>query len=431
MWVLDAAEGGAKGGTQSFHLVAGDWTVGRKKCHFSFSGDASVSRCHAVIRVAPLSPAQLADVHSRPALVLEDLRSRFGTYLNGQAITAPSALRHGDEVSFGAKRAVLRVRYQPFVLVASRVARAHRARVSDACQRAGMHLLGREHRDATHCVVDQGRVIATAKVLWALVRNQPVVRTSWLLRVLERRSMSEPMPRCEDHLPVDEDNPSWAANYLPSPKRTTLYHRHVVVFLAPQPMAALVAAMGGVVVPAYAALEDDEALLRDIEQKASGRTVLVVEGHGSSGMSTTTESKEQEYSQAIVLERRTSLFQSLGTPFVTVQELAASVLFSKTPAISSDIPFSSSLASHMGSSVQIMSFPDHLSLQQPASTENGNESGTHPMDSALKGEAQAVEEGASHDNNILDLRKPVPRPTDSAKVRTIQACMKFSLPSPF
>jgi hypothetical protein len=38
MWVLDVAagEGGAAGADTTFYLVAGEWSVGRKRCHFNF-----------------------------------------------------------------------------------------------------------------------------------------------------------------------------------------------------------------------------------------------------------------------------------------------------------------------------------------------------------------------------------------------------------
>jgi hypothetical protein len=388
MWVLDVVD--ARGVARSFHLVAGEWSVGRSKCHFSFHEDTSISREHALLRVGALSSAQLGDPSARPSLELVDRKSRFGSYVNAQPVLPSRELRHGDEVSFGAKRTVLRVRFQPFVLVASRLPRATRTRVRETCQQIGMHLVADSSRDATHCIVDQGRVVATAKVLWALVNNQPVVCAPWLFAVLARKSMSEPLPRCEDYLPLDDHNPELALNYLPNPKRSTLYQRHVVVFLGPQPMEALIAAMGGIVVPAYANADDDDSLLKQIESKAVGRVVLVVDASHSSGMSTTTagqtDSRDQEFSQAVVIERRVSLFQALGTAFTSVQELAASVIFAKTPAVTSDISFSNSLASHMGSSVQMMSFPEHLSLQQSSTTADPDEDDMQAAVSVVKEE---------------------------------------------
>lgn len=411
MWVLDVVD--ARGVARSFHLVAGEWTVGRSKSHFSFHEDTSISREHALLRVGALSSAQLGDPSARPSLELVDRQSRFGSYVNAQPVLPSRELRHGDEVSFGAKRTVLRVRFQPFVLVASRLPRATRTRVRETCQQIGMHLVADSSRGATHCIVDQGRVVATAKVLWALVYNQPVVCAPWLFAVLSRKSLSEPLPRCEDYLPLDDHNPELAPNYLPNPKRSTLYQRHVVVFLAPQPMEALIATMGGLVVPAYAnADDDDDVLLKRIESKATGRVVLVVDASHSSGMSTTTagqtDSKDQEFSQAVTIERRVSLFQALGTAFTSVQELAASVIFAKTPAVTSDVSFSNSLASHMGSSVQMMSFPEHLSLQQSSTAAEPDEDDIQTAVSVVKEERPHVTRESRDRNPVEDsLRQEV------------------------
>ncbi|TYZ68906.1 hypothetical protein PybrP1_006555 [[Pythium] brassicae (nom. inval.)] len=381
MWVLDVVNAGSGAVETTFYLVAGAWSLGRKKCHFNFHADASISRSHALLRVGTLSPAQLRDPSTRPSLVLEDLASRFGSFVNQEQCFGARELKHGDQLSFGARRTILRVRYQVFILVASRIQRVNRARVNETCQQIGMHLVPTERKDATHCVMDPGRIVATVKVLWALVYNQPVVCTPWLYAILARKSMSEPLPRCEEFLPSDDHVPSVSSSYLPNPLRKTLYHRHAVVFLAPQSMEDIVAEMAGVVVAAYKDSERDELLLRDIEHHAAARHVLIVEpvqGSGFSSVGASSDGRELQSTaggggggagQAAV-ERRVSLFRSMGASFVSVQELAASVIFAKAPSPSSDYSsFSSSLAGHHSSSVQLMSFPEHLSLPVPPSAE--------------------------------------------------------------
>ncbi|KAJ0396288.1 hypothetical protein P43SY_005400 [Pythium insidiosum] len=195
MWVLDVVNATTNSVDTSFYLVAGEWSIGRKKCHFNFHSDSSISRTHALLRVGALSAEQLQDPTTRPALVLADQQSRFGSFVNQEQCFAERELKSGDLITFGAKRTVLRVRYQVFVLVASRILRANRARVNDTCRRIGMHLISTVSMDATHCIMDPGRIVATVKVLWALVYNQPVVTTPWIYAVLERKSMAEPLPR--------------------------------------------------------------------------------------------------------------------------------------------------------------------------------------------------------------------------------------------
>ncbi|KAG2772708.1 hypothetical protein PC129_g3391 [Phytophthora cactorum] len=375
MWVLDVVAGEGGGADTTFYLVAGEWSVGRKRCHFNFHADSSISRTHALIRVGALTPEQLGDPSTRPTLELVDKNSRFGSFVNQEQSFGTRSLRHGDQISFGAKKTVLRVRYQVFVLVASRIQRASRAQVNDTCQRLGMHLIAAESKDATHCIMDPGRIVATVKVLWALVYNQPVVCTPWIYAILNRSSLSEPLPRCEEFLPSDPLVPSVESNYLPNSLRKTLFQGYAVVFLTPQSMQELIAAMGGVVIAAYKGFEEDDNLLRELDSLASSKRLLLVEPSHASGFSSTAGQSEQRASAALdppcpveIVERRVELFKSMGAVFTSVQELAASVIFVKPPSASNDSAFSSSLASYAGSSVQVMSFPEHLSLRSATST---------------------------------------------------------------
>eukprot|EP00644_Phytophthora_capsici_P000235 jgi/Phyca11/13624/fgenesh1_pg.PHYCAscaffold_4_\ len=150
MWVLDVVAGDGGGGDTTFYLVAGEWSVGRKRCHFNFQADSSISRTHALIRVGALTPEQLADPSTRPTLELVDQNSRFGSFVNEEQCFKSRSLRHGDQISFGAKKTVLRVRYQVFVLVASRIQRANRAQVNDTCQRlaSGVYAVDLRHYES-------------------------------------------------------------------------------------------------------------------------------------------------------------------------------------------------------------------------------------------------------------------------------------------
>ncbi|CAH0477222.1 unnamed protein product [Peronospora belbahrii] len=373
MWVLDVVAGGSD---TTFYLMAGEWTIGRKNCHLNFYADSSISRTHAFIRVEALAPKQLADPSTRPVLELSDQNSRFGSFVNQDQCFETRRLCHGDQISFGAKKTVLRVRYQTFVLVASRIQRVNRAQVNDTCQRLGMHLIEAESKDATHCIMDPGRVVATVKVLWALVFNQPVVCTPWIYAILNRSSVSEPLPRCEEFLPSDPSIPSVESNYLPNPLRKTLFLGYAVVFLMPQAMQELVSAMGGVVVAAYKDFEEDDHLLRELYSLALSKRLLLVEPPKVTGFSSVAVENEQRTfaandasSSVDIVERRVKLLKSLGAVFTSVQELAASVVFVKAHTAFNDSAFSSSLENH-AKTVQAISCPDQLSLRSASAEEH-------------------------------------------------------------
>ncbi|CAI5712843.1 unnamed protein product [Hyaloperonospora brassicae] len=377
MWVVDVVADSSSAGSTTFSLVAGEWTVGRTHCDLTFATDASVSRTHALLRVGALTAEQLDDPATRPPLELVDTNSRFGSFVNHEQCFGTRQLQAGDEVSFGAKKIVLRVRYHVFVLVASRLQRSKRAQVHDACQCLGMHLIAGASKDATHCIMDQGRIVATVKVLWALVYNQPVVCTQWLDAILNRSSLSDPLPRCEEFLPADPSMPSVERNYLPNALRKTLYRGLAVVFLTPQSMQELIPAMDGVVVTAYKHVDSDEHLLRELYSLTSSKRLLLVEPLQGAGSSCTAGQSDQQASASStwpchidIVERRVRLFEAMGAVFTSVQELAASVIFVQPPASSNGTTFNHNLASYAGSSIQSMSSPEHMSVRSLSTVEH-------------------------------------------------------------
>ncbi|KAL3673344.1 hypothetical protein V7S43_001060 [Phytophthora oleae] len=417
MWVLDVVGGDGGSGDTTFYLIAGEWSVGRKRCHFNFQADPSISRTHALIRVGALTPEQLGDPSTRPTLKLVDQNSRFGSFVNEEQCFKTRSLRHGDQISFGAKKTVLRVRYQVFVLVASRIQRASRTQVNDTCQRLGMHLIAAESKDATHCIMEPGRIVATVKVLWALVYNQPVVCTPWIYAIMNRSSLAEPLPRCEEFLPSDPSIPSVESNYLPNPLRKTLYQGCAVVFLTPQSMQELIAAMGGTVIAAYKDFEEDNNLLRELDSLSSSKRLLLVEPSQGSGYSSTAGQSEHRVHSAVlgtpcsveIVERRVELFNSMGAVFTSVQELAASVIFVKPPTSSNDSTFSSSLASYAGSSVEVMSFPEHLSLRSATTTAEHEDD---DVESSKEDQDMESVEDSKHDDADVMIKESSEQQTD-------------------
>ena len=76
-------------GHRRFVLGPGVNTIGREPGSTVCINDASVSRGHARITVTD------------DGATLEDLKSKNGTSVMGEPITAPTVLNDGDEVEFG------------------------------------------------------------------------------------------------------------------------------------------------------------------------------------------------------------------------------------------------------------------------------------------------------------------------------------------
>jgi len=95
---LQVVSGAAAG--QSIDLDA-DFTVGRTEQGMgNLSGDSEISRSHARFRRG-----------ARGEVIVEDLGSTNGTYVNGQRLSAPYVLKPGDQVTLG--RTVLQLQGAP------------------------------------------------------------------------------------------------------------------------------------------------------------------------------------------------------------------------------------------------------------------------------------------------------------------------------
>src|SRR3954454_19369174 len=95
---LQVVSGAAAG--QSIDLD-GDFTVGRTEAGMgNLSGDSEISRRHARFRRG-----------ARGEVIVEDLGSTNGTYVNGQRLAAPYLLKPGDQVTLG--RTVLQLHGAP------------------------------------------------------------------------------------------------------------------------------------------------------------------------------------------------------------------------------------------------------------------------------------------------------------------------------
>lgn len=81
------------GGVQRYQIAGGASLIGRDAgCTIVISGDPTISRRHAVLRVEP------------QGMTLEDAGSSHGTLVNNRRIAGPTALRRGDQLQFGQTR---------------------------------------------------------------------------------------------------------------------------------------------------------------------------------------------------------------------------------------------------------------------------------------------------------------------------------------
>lgn len=81
---------GGQGGGSTFDLILPETIIGRSsEAAISLANDPTLSRRHARI------------THRGAQIIIEDLGSSHGTFVNGRRITAPTLLQPGDQISLG------------------------------------------------------------------------------------------------------------------------------------------------------------------------------------------------------------------------------------------------------------------------------------------------------------------------------------------
>ncbi|KAH7966754.1 hypothetical protein HPB49_019196 [Dermacentor silvarum] len=168
-------------------LCGGEFTVGRKGADILIANDASISREHAVLSVAPLPDDRLGDVSFVPLLRVKDLGSKYGTSVNSRELgkSEETALREGDIVTFGKLGSKYKMCYNaPFVVTTSCLSTPEKERLKDTLKKIGARLKPEWSDRCTHVVMAAIRL--TMKTTAALLAAKPVVTPGFFTEVQNR-----------------------------------------------------------------------------------------------------------------------------------------------------------------------------------------------------------------------------------------------------
>jgi len=198
------ASGKKKNKKPYYHLVAGDFVVGRKNCDIIYNKyDTTISRQHARITVLPLQPEEVIAVGTAQTIQVTDLGSRYHTLVNDVQLPpqATHILRSGDVLTFGRYDTKARIWHKPLVLCLSRVSATTKQTLKEAAAKAGAHIVDKWRSTCTHLIVGK-TATATTKVCLAVVNSRPVVDVKWLMQgVLGRSSVGVSLPEPAKYLP--------------------------------------------------------------------------------------------------------------------------------------------------------------------------------------------------------------------------------------
>eukprot|EP01062_Namystynia_karyoxenos_P082923 TRINITY_DN9431_c1_g2_i1.p1 TRINITY_DN9431_c1_g2~~TRINITY_DN9431_c1_g2_i1.p1 ORF type:complete len:664 (+),score=154.46 TRINITY_DN9431_c1_g2_i1:112-2103(+) len=238
MWVLSKADGSFE-----WRLRCGaEYAVGRKEgeCDLLIVGDKSISRCHAVVRVAGHKCS--ADPAARPEVVVSDRKSTYGTHVGGQQLSAGAdrVLSEGDSVKFGYFASIFSLRWEPISVVCTNTTADTKGLLRTALDRVG-GCVTTEQSLATHCVTDEVR--PSTVILRCLAQALPLIRVSWVTELAAQQAPRAPPPelgphaapigsaRWHTHLPDQAAGSFDPQVFQPNELRKELFRGISVVFL--------------------------------------------------------------------------------------------------------------------------------------------------------------------------------------------------------
>ncbi|XP_019638366.1 PREDICTED: nibrin-like [Branchiostoma belcheri] len=229
-----------------YHLLVGqEYQVGRKDCPILITGDSSISRKHAVLKVSHVEP-NLGDHRKLPILTLQDL-SKFGTSVGDQKVKGQAILKSDDVITFGAAVSKWKVHYQPLVVTSSMLEASLKKKLKQLLLRLGGHLVPEWNKECTHLVMSNVKV--TVKTISAMVCCKPIVTPGFFHKMVEAATSRTQIPEPEDfEPPVAETtiNPN-EVSFKSNRERRTLFKKLKFIFFTQKQLKHLgqVVSMGG------------------------------------------------------------------------------------------------------------------------------------------------------------------------------------------
>ncbi|XP_008285978.1 nibrin [Stegastes partitus] len=209
------------------------------------------------------------------SLILKDT-SKYGTFVNGERLTAPVNIKSGDEVTFGVFHSKFSVAHQKPMVCSSCLDNEGKTSLSQALQALGGSLVNTWTEDCTHLVMPSIKV--TIKTISALLCCRPIVKPEFFSELNNAVQQKLPPPKAESFTP-EIDEPSLNkedVNLGVIPLRKRLFTGKTFVFLSAKQLKRLSAAVkfGG----GRSQLLEEGSLLRNLLESPQSCVVDVTTG---------------------------------------------------------------------------------------------------------------------------------------------------------
>ncbi|CAF4834084.1 unnamed protein product [Pieris macdunnoughi] len=207
-------------------------TVGRsidaQNSNFAVPDDPSLSRKHATLSVKD------------GELVLRDLGSKYGTYINNNLEKVVSEVDHiinsGDVVKFGKMNCIWKVNQLHFITCTSTLKGENLQTLSVHLVKLGGEL--KNNWDDTCYYLTMPAITLTIKVVLALVQGSHIVTTEYWKKCLEAVNTNGPLPSPKDFVPqiVETTLNKEIVSFLPNDQRQELFGGKSFVFFSKRQM---------------------------------------------------------------------------------------------------------------------------------------------------------------------------------------------------
>ncbi|KAJ8661925.1 hypothetical protein O0I10_002256 [Lichtheimia ornata] len=177
-----------------------EYTISRKVGDIVIQSDHSISRNHAVLKVDTATKRSVYNKKFKPSILLEDIKAKYGTYVNGKKLETALYLYDGDVVRFGALKSYFRLRWVPVVVCVSSMGSEDKTKVAESAASLGIQLKKEWDGDCTHLYMKE--VDDTLNFMLCLVHGKPIISLAWFDALLEMgKTIEFTWPPTEEYLP--------------------------------------------------------------------------------------------------------------------------------------------------------------------------------------------------------------------------------------
>ncbi|KAI5651823.1 second BRCT domain on nijmegen syndrome breakage protein domain-containing protein [Phthorimaea operculella] len=203
-----------------------DVTIGRsvdaQVCNFAIPDDASISRKHAILSI------------SESNLYLQDLGSRYGTFINEEKIDSSSKTRvnNNDVIKFGKLTSVWRAHQSNLITCTSTLKGENLQNLKMCLANLGGVL--KSEWDDTCAYLTMPAITLTIKVVLALTQGSHIVTTEFWSKCVEAVNSHNPLPDPSKFTPqvVESTLNKESVSFLPNAFRRSLFAGKTIVFFS-------------------------------------------------------------------------------------------------------------------------------------------------------------------------------------------------------